>query len=324
MASRKAGLGRGLDFLFGENGFNPGEVSIEEPAKLETPSVPRFSEEEIKPENTTETSAVKAETEAAEGVVYINIADIKPNSKQPRKTFNEDALQELADSIREYGVIQPILVRPALKGYELVAGERRWRAARKAELKKIPAIIREIDDKQNAYFALIENMQREDLNALEEAEGISVLMNEYELTQEEAAKAVGKSRPYVTNALRLLKLPESIRELVINGKLSAGAARAIAGLKTEELQLEAAEKAVKEGWSVRQIENYTGSVKPVSKKKKNSAKSKKKDQAVLDVEESLSQKLGTRVELNGTEKAGKIEISYYSREELDRILEMLG
>ena len=207
-------------------------------------------------------------------MVYIKLNDIKPNASQPRKTFNEEALADLADSIREHGVIQPILLRPAKKGYELVAGERRWRAARLAGLKEVPAIVRDLDERTNAFYALIENMQREDLNAIEEAEGIKEIIDKYGLTQEETSKVVGKSRPYISNALRLLTLPEEVKELVNNGKLSQGHARAVAGLAGEKLQIEAAQKAAAEGWSVRQIESYTA-LKPKKKPAKKKASAKK-------------------------------------------------
>ena len=298
---KTGGLGRGLNSLFEDSGFNPEPVSVEEAKETKTEK------------------AVKKTS--GEEVVYIRLSDIKPNSKQPRKEFSEEALEDLANSIREYGVIQPILVRPSGKGYELVAGERRWRAAHKAELKQIPAIVRELDDRQNAFYALIENMQREDLNSVEEAEGIRKIMDDYGLNQEDAAKVIGKSRPYVANSLRLLRLPEEVRQLVVEKKLSAGHARAIAGLPDEDLQIEAAKKAVENGWSVRQIEGYTGSK---TSRKKTEKKSKIKDPQIRAVEEKLCQDLGTKVFINGTEKKGKLELAYYSRAELERLLEILG
>ena len=304
--AKKSGLGRGLGSLFSDSALTQTPVSIIEDKK------------ESKAKAPVKTEAPKED--AAEKVVYIQIADIKPNSAQPRKIFSEEALDELASSIKENGLIQPILVRPAKKGYELVAGERRWRAARKAGLKNIPAIVRELDEKQNAFYALIENMQREDLNIIEEALGIDEIINKYELTQDEAAKVVGKSRSYVTNALRILKLPKEVQELVNSKQLSAGHARAIAGLQTETLQIEAAQKAAKEGWSVRQIESYTGSVS--AHKKRGRAAARIKNVEIKSVEEELSQALGTKVAINGTEKKGKLEIAYYSKDELDRLVEL--
>ena len=304
MAKGKGGLGRGLDSLFGDAPVNFEPVSVSAP-KTKAAAKPAAKKTE--------------EKEKGERVEYIRISDIKPNSKQPRKVFSEELIEELSESIKEHGLIQPIIVRPAAKGYELVAGERRWRAARKAGLKEIPAIVRELTEKQNAFYALIENMQREDLNAIEEAMGINEIMTGFNLNQEETASAIGKSRSYVANALRLLGLPEEVQNYVLNKELSAGHARAIAGLKTEELQKEAAAKAVKEGWSVRQIEQYTGTVA----KKKPTKRKTSKDAAVRDVEERLGAALGTRVNIKGSEKRGSVVIEYYSRAELDRILETL-
>ncbi len=307
--TRTGGLGRGLGALFEEAGFNP-EPASTEPVKNVKNSM-----------RSGEHASLGDASPGLETVVYLKLSDIKPNAMQPRKDFNEESLAELADSINTHGVIQPVLVRPAAKGYELVAGERRWRAARKAGLKQIPAIIRELDDRQNAFYALIENMQREDLNCIEEAEGLREIMNGYGLNQEEAAKVVGKSRPYVSNALRLLKLPEEIRLMLAERQLSAGHARAIAGLKGESLQIEAAAKAVKNAWSVRQIENYTGS--KTSSAKKAAGRKKAKSQDIRRIEERLSEAIGTKVLINGSEKRGRLELEYYSRDELERLLELL-
>ena len=309
MAGKKGGLGRGLDSLFGDSSV------LQTPAPVERPAEKKSSS---KKETTQKT---KTGSEAvAENVIYINLNDIKPNASQPRKVFNEDALSDLAASIREHGVIQPVLVRPAKKGYELVAGERRWRAARLAGLKEIPAIVRDLDERSNAFYALIENMQRENLNAIEEAEGIREIIDKYGLTQEETSKIVGKSRPYISNALRLLTLPERVKELVNNGNISQGHARAIAGLSGEALQLEAAEKAASEGWSVRQIESYA-SMKPKKKPARKKAASKK-DAETRALEEALSEGLGTRVVVDGSAKRGKIIVEYYSAEELERLTEI--
>lgn len=311
--TKTGGLGRGLGSLFEDAGFDPQPASIE-------PVKNNKKEAEPKSSSAKQKKAPTAEEENTEKVVYLKLSDIKPNAAQPRKEFNEEALDDLASSILQYGVIQPILVRPASKGYELVAGERRWRAARKAGLKQIPAIVRELDDRQNAFYALIENMQREDLNSIEEAEGIQEIMNEYGLNQDEAAKVIGKSRPYVANSLRLLKLPEEVRSMVADKTLSAGHGRAIAGLQGEELQLEAARLAAENGWSVRKIESYTGT-KAAEKKPRKRSKSKPSD--IRHMEERLGEVLGTKVTINGSEKKGKLELEYYSRGELDRLLEIL-
>ena len=337
MASkRKGGLGRGLEYLFADGILNE-PASIISPDNAEEPSnsngsrvlngtvddilKPLRSPEDVAP--SAPATAVRRGPAAAESVVYVSLNDIRPNAAQPRKNFDREALQELADSIRTYGVIQPVLLRPAKVGYELVAGERRWRAARLAELKTIPAIIRDLDERQNAFYALIENMQREDLDPIEEAEGLQEIIGNYGLTQEEASKVVGKSRSYVTNSLRILKLPAEVKTLVQSKQLSAGHARAIAGLETKELMLSAAEKAAKEGWSVRQIETYT-QVQTKPKKRRKTSKSRLKSADIRAVEEDLTQALGTRVAINGSEKRGKIEIDYFSRDELDRIIELLS
>ena len=327
-SKKKGGLGRGLGSLFGETGLPEDAVSIINPAesKKAAPVKKENNGNAAKPAKEPEKAAdaKAAETAAdpnAEIVQYLKITDIKPNSAQPRKVFNEELLEELAASIKELGVIQPVTVRKAGKGYELVAGERRWRAARKAGLKEIPAIVRVLDERQNAFFALVENMQREDLNIVEEAEGIQEIIEKYELTQDEAAKVIGKSRSYVTNALRISKLPEEVLGFVNSGKLSAGHARAIAGLPSESLQIEAAKKAAEEGWSVRQIESYTGE-KSLHKKAPRK-KSYSKDIEIRNIEEQISGRIGTKVIINGSEKKGRVEIQYYSKAELNSIISFL-
>ena len=307
---KKGGLGRGLDYLFAE-GLLSEPTSVIENKKEEKPTAAKDYKEPVPADK---------KAPVAETVVYIGLNDIRPNSDQPRKDFNQEALEELAASIKEHGVIQPVLLRPASKGYELVAGERRWRAARIAGLKTIPAIVRDLDERQNAFYALIENVQREDLNPIEEADGLLEIIGNYDLTHEQAAKVVGKSRAYVSNALRLAALPEDIRAMVISGELSAGHARAIAGLATESLQREAAQKAVKDHWTVRQVEGYTGTK---TRRRRKTTKSKHKSVETRAAEEALTEVLGTKVVINGTEKRGKLEIDYYSRDELDRIIEML-
>jgi len=297
---RKGGLGRGLSSLFED--------------------VPVHVEEYVKTEKAAESKGEKGEV--AGEIVFIDINDIKPNANQPRKEFNEEKIEELARSIEIHGVIQPIMVRPFGKGYEIVAGERRWRAARRAGLKKIPAIIRELDEQQNMLIAIIENMQREDLNPIEEAMALEEMIKTYGLTQEEVSKSVGKSRPYITNSLRLLKLPEEVRDMVSAGQLSGGHARAIAGLGSEEDKITAAKKAVELGWSVREIENFTGKTNKKKDPKKKAQARKKRDD-VLAVEAQMKDALGTKVKIQYGPRKGKIEIEYYSKDELDRLVEMI-
>ena len=243
-----------------------------------------------------------------------------PNVNQPRKTFNEDKIEELADSIREHGIIQPIVVRKKKKGYEIVAGERRWRAAMKAGLAEVPCLLKELTDEQNMLIAIIENMQREDLNPIEEAEGLHQMVSTFGLTQEQVSKSVGKSRPYITNALRLLKLPEYIREKLAEGVISAGHGRTLITVEDEDLRRQLFDKIVAEGLSVRETEKLVAELgKPA--KKKPAKKLKNPDTA--HVEEELKVILGTKVNIVEKGKKGKIEIECYSRDELNRLIELL-
>lgn len=300
------GLGKGLEAL-----FNEVRIDIE----------PEGEEEKQTNRKIGISDSEKGDYHPEDGILFIAIHDMKPNVNQPRKRFDDDKITELAESIRMHGIIQPIMVRRAQVGYEIVAGERRWRAAIEAGLKRVPCIIRELDEQQNMLIAIIENMQREDLNAIEEAQALNDMILTFGLTQEEVSKSVGKSRPYITNALRLLKLPEPVRELVIDGKLTGGHARAIAGIKEAEKQKEAAEKAAEEGLSVREIENYVSDLD--KKKKKGKAKPRPKNRDVLEVENRLKSSLGTKVSIVQSSRKGKIEIEYYGREELDRLIELL-
>lgn len=312
MNKKAGGLGRGLGALFGDAGV---DLSVLNPEAVKVESDKRAANKNRDVGKKTGDSGL----EAAEKVVFIDLGDIKPNTMQPRKSFSDEALEELASSIKEHGVIQPVLLRPSTNGYELVAGERRWRAARMAGLRHIPAIIRELSDEQNSFYALIENMQREDLNSIEEALGLEEMMKRFDLNQEQAAKVVGKSRPYVTNALRLLKLPTVVQEMVASGALSAGHARTIAGLEGEELQIELANKVAKEAWSVRRIESYASARKKPAAGRKAKARSKELEAA----EQQMARSLGTKVKIEGSEKRGKIVVEYYSRSELERLIDIL-
>ncbi|MDR3295700.1 MAG: ParB/RepB/Spo0J family partition protein [Clostridiales Family XIII bacterium] len=290
-ATKKKGLGRGFESLFGENaGALPVEIQ-------------------------------NAGTETLSGALYVDIHEIKPNAKQPRKQFKEETIDELAASIEAHGVIQPLIVRPLKPGFELVAGERRWRAAKRAGLKTVPCIVREIDEEQNLLFALIENMQREDLNPMEEADGIKQAMDAFGLTQEEISKSVGKSRPYVANALRLLKLPDGVRKYLAEGKLSGGHGKAIASMADPEKQMLLADYLVEHKASVREAENLAGD--PDFGEARHRPKPHPKNNAVLTLEEELRGLLGTKVSLNNRGSGGKIEIHYYSGEELEGIIDTL-
>lgn len=284
MAAKKGGLGRGLDALFADN-------SIEEIAS---------------------TSAVK-----------LKIMDIEPNRDQPRKIFDEDALAELADSIAKHGVIQPLLVRPMPDGsYQLVAGERRWRASRMAGLTEVPVVIKELSDDEAMALALIENLQREDLNAIEEAQGIKALMDTLSLTQDEAAERVGKSRPAVANALRLLKLPDSVIALVSDGKLLPGHARALLGFKDEQDIIETADLIIEKGLTVRDVEKL---VKKRNKEPKAEKPAARRASYYDEVELALTDFLGRKVKV-GTKpgkESGVLEIDFFDKDDLTRLADAL-
>ena len=296
-AVKKGGLGRGLDALFAD-------VPVKEPVVEKKPAA----------------SKERSTTDDKDRVKYIKIHDIMPNVNQPRKTFNEDKIEELAASIKEHGIIQPIVVRKKSKGYEIVAGERRWRAAMKAELAQVPCLIRELDDEQNMLIAIIENMQREDLNPIEEAEGLHQMISTFGMTQEQVSKSVGKSRPYITNSLRLLKLPEYIRESIADGKLSAGHGRTLITLTDEEARKNLWSKIMAEGLSVRETEKLAAAEE---KPKKKTPLKKKKNPDVARVEEELKTILGTKVNINSKGNKGSIEIEYYTKDDLERLLELL-
>ena len=255
------------------------------------------------------------------GVVTLRLSQIEPNREQPRKVFNEEALNELADSIREHGVLQPLLVRPLPGGvYQLVAGERRWRASRMAGLQEVPVVIREMDEEQAMEIALIENLQREDLNAIEEASGYKLLMERYNMTQEQVAKRVGKSRPAVANALRLLSLSPAVLELVEQGRLSAGHARALLTVKSAPEQYAVAMKVINLQLSVRQTENMCKNLVKATKPKQE------KPIAVdylAECEKTLSKRLGRGVRIVSGKRKGRLELEYYGEEDLQRLYELL-
>ncbi|HHX59106.1 MAG TPA: ParB/RepB/Spo0J family partition protein [Candidatus Moranbacteria bacterium] len=253
-------------------------------------------------------------------ITEIKVSLIEPNRAQPRKSFDEEQLKALSDSIKEHGLIQPIVVMPSAGGfYKLVAGERRWRAAKMAGMKTIPAIVRECEEKDAAEIALIENLQREDLNPCEEAEGYLYLMEKFNMTQEQVGERLGKSRSAIANAVRLLSLPENILSMVREGLISGGHARAILSLETEKEQQELAERIIKEKISVREAEKEAS-----GRKKKTSKKAKEKLPEIVEIESIISSRLGTRVKIKSGEKKGKIEIEYYGTDDLCRILEKIA
>lgn len=266
------------------------------------------------------------DSKAIKKVIELSIDEIVPNQEQPRRRFNDDTLRELAASIEEHGVVQPIIVRTVeTGGYQIVAGERRWRACRLLGKKTIPAIIEDFNDQQLLEIGLIENIQREDLNPLEEARAYKMLIEVYGLSQDEVAQKVGKSRPFIANMMRLLNLARPVQEMLVNGELSVGHGRALLALP-EDGQVTMARRIIRDGLSVRETESLVKGVLTLAGER--AAKKKKKDQTgalqkslVLDYQDRLREKLGTKVEINQQGEKGKIIIEYYSSEELNRVLE---
>lgn len=261
--------------------------------------------------------------EQNEGSVSLPISQVEPGLNQPRKRFDEEVLADLAESIRVHGIIQPLTVRRLASGYyQIIAGERRWRAAKAAGLQEVPAVIIEADDRKVMELGLIENLQREDLNPAEEARGYRTLMEEYGLTQEQVARQMGKSRPAVTNTLRLLALPDEVMKLVEEDALSAGHARAILGAPTAALQKEAAARVVKEGLSVRQTEAL---VKSLQKEKKEKPRAQGPDLSLYlgELEKDLAGRLGRKVKIAHKGKKGRIELEYYNEQDLETLLALL-
>lgn len=292
-SKKNRGLGRGLDALFAEQA-------------------------PIMPDNRVETEE-KSNSHVGDKVLYIDINDIKPNAEQPRKTFDKEKISELSQSIIEHGIIQPLVVRKSGKHYEIVAGERRWRAAREAELSVVPCIVRQFSDEENMLVAIIENMQREDLNPIEEAMGLEQMISAYGMTQEEVSKSVSKSRPYITNTLRLLKLPEEIKALVSEGKISTGHARTLITVKNKTKQEELCKKIIKDGISVRDVERLASEEKKTRKKPLKRVKSPD----TLNVERELKEIYGTKVTINSRGNKGTVELEFYSKDELNRLIDLL-
>ena len=265
------------------------------------------------------------EKEADEKVEELQLDEIRPNPYQPRKNFDEENLKDLSDSIRKNGVFQPIIVRKSsVMGYEIIAGERRFRASKLAGKDSIPAIVRAINDEQMMEVAVLENLQREDLSPLEEAEAYSTLMKNLKITQSELSKRLGKSRPYIANYLRLLDLPREVKTLVQEGKLSMGQARTLLALKDKDKLVELAKKTVKENYTVRQLEQIVNDMNGKKKVKKD--RKKKLSPYLLQSQDRLQEKFGTKVAIKANEKTGKgkIEINYLSTEDFNRILDVLN
>lgn len=285
MAVRKGGLGKGLDAIFMENA-----------------------------------------TENSNSTVTLKISEIEPNRNQPRRDFKDESLTELADSIAQHGVLQPLLVRPLTNGgYQIVAGERRWRACRMAGVSEVPVIIRELSDSEMTELALIENLQREDLSPVEEALGYQTLMEHYHFTQEEVSKSVGKSRPAVTNAMRLLNLPAEVLAFVSSGELSAGHARTLLSFPNEEAMIAAAKLVIKQGISVRDLEKMAKKAAQNENSKPVGVSFQKRNPFFEEVELSLNEHLGRKVKVSHkTKNKGILEIEFYSEEDLSELARLLG
>ena len=277
MTNKKTGLGKGLDALFG------GAISEE---------INKKEDEEL--------------------VQKIKLIEIEPNEKQARKKFNDDSIEELAESIKKYGVIQPIIVTKKDKYYQIIAGERRWRASKKAGLTEIPAIVRNDNERKNKEISLIENIQREDLNPIDKARGIKTLMDEYSLTQQEVAEVLGKARSSVANSVRLLNLDKRVIDLVIEGKLTEGHCKALLSIEDNEKQYQTALRIIEQGDTVHE-----------SAKKMKASQKRKKDAIFKDIEDTFQGFFGTKVKLDAGPKKGKIIIQYNSNDDLERILELI-
>lgn len=253
----------------------------------------------------------------------VSIHDLYPNPYQPRKTFQPEAIEELKQSILQHGILQPLIVRKTIKGFEIVVGERRYRAAKEANLQTVPVVVRELTDQQMMEFALLENLQREDLNPIEEATAYKMLMEKLQLTQEEIASRLGKSRPHIANHLRLLSLPKDIQKLIMNGTLSMGHGRALLGLKQKNKMKSIVERVIREQLNVRQLEKLIQQINQNVPRETLKRKPVEKSVFLKESESLLREKLGTNVTIKQTRKKGKIEIEFFSSEDLERILELL-
>ena len=305
MAGKKTGLGRGLDALFPEKKENNKEQSaVTGKGKVE---------------KTEKTENVSRETNVG---IMVKISKVEPNRSQPRKKFSEDSLQELAESIKQCGILQPILVSEQKGYYEIIAGERRWRAAKLAGLKEIPVVIKKLTEQEIVEISLIENIQREDLNPIEEAMAYKRLLDEFHMKQETIAECVNKSRTAVANSLRLLKLDERVQQMLMDEKISAGHARALLGISNKEKQWELAVKVAEAEFSVRETEKMVKMILEPSEKKET-VRNQAEDAVYENLEERMKSILGSKVCIHRkNNQRGKIEIEYYSQDDLERIIEL--
>ncbi|WP_337125853.1 ParB/RepB/Spo0J family partition protein [Staphylococcus aureus] len=259
-----------------------------------------------------------------EQIKQIDISDIKPNPYQPRKTFDENHLNDLADSIKQYGILQPIVLRKTVQGYYIVVGERRFRASEIAGLKYVSAIIKDLTDEDMMELAVIENLQREDLNAIEEAESYQRLMTDLKITQQEVAKRLSKSRPYIANMLRLVHLPKKIADMVKDGRLTSAHGRTLLAIKDEQQMLRLAKRVVKEKWSVRYLENHVNELKNVSSKSETDKVDITKPKFIKQQERQLREQYGAKVDISIKKSVGKISFEFESQDDFVRIIEQLN
>jgi ParB family chromosome partitioning protein len=317
MAKKGSALGRKLDFSGGLDSLIPPTKSVESSKKT-------ARTEKAEEKKQIETKSVQSDEEPISGETIVKITKVEPNREQPRKQFDEDALLELAESMKQYGLLQPILVKKREDYYEIIAGERRWRAAKMAGLKEVPVIIKNYTEQEIVEISLIENIQREDLNPIEEAMAYKRLMDEFQLKQDEIAERVSKSRTAVTNCMRLLKLEKGVQQMLIDDMISSGHARALLSITDSELQLSTAAKIFDEKLSVRETEKYVKSLLNPTKKQNVEKISDPTEDAIYEnLEERMKSAVGTKVSINRKKNhKGRIEIEYYSQDELERIIDL--
>ena len=324
MAQKRGGLGRGLNSLIPNKSKSAEYTALESAEQQKTTEISTKNTDNVdKPEEKSENKTTAAPVDDKDAVKLVKISLVEPNREQPRKNFRDEGIDELAASISQYGVIQPLLVQKKDDYYEIIAGERRWRAAKKAGIREIPVIVREYNSKEAVEISLIENIQREDLNPIEEAMAYDRLMREFSMTQEQVAERVSRSRSAIANALRLLRLPEALKGMVIAGEISEGHARALLAIPSEDAQLSLAKKIVKDSLSVRETEKVVQNLMRTLPKK-TKTRDLSKEALLGSLSGQLENVFGTKVAIReGGRHRGKIEIEYYSDEELDRIVELL-
>lgn len=301
----KKGLGRGIDLLIPSGNVELSQMNIAKKNKVEN------------------TEEVNKKSSNTKDILYVDINQIEPNRNQPRKKFDEDSIDELTDSIKQYGILQPLVVKKKDQYYEIVAGERRWRASKKAGLKEVPVIIKQYDESEALKISLIENLQREDLNPIEEAKAYQILQEEYNLKQEEIAISVSKSRAAITNTMRLLKLNEDVQKMIMEGIISSGHGRTLLALEDKNLQYEVAVRILDHNMSVRETEKYIKKIINIEKIEKKQEEPED-NEMIHFFETRMKDILGSKVQIKERKNnKGKIEIEYYSHDELERIIDLI-